>query len=359
MSGRGEHWVIVLAAGDGRRLHSLTTDATGVAVPKQFCSLSGGQTLLEETLERARAVANEEHIVCIVAESHRQWWHLLKGILPERNLVVQPRNRGTANGIAMPVLQVLDQDPTARILIMPSDHFVLDEQVLVQSMRRALRAIAGDSDHLLLLGITPEEADPELGYIQPGPAVGPELFSVANFVEKPAAPLASSLCQSGALWNSFIMAAEGQTLLDLYANNYPEVVLAMIDAIRADRSGNRHGLRRVYDDLPDIDFSRHVLTGAEHRLRLLPVAACGWSDLGTPASVARTLQRLPSRRRQATGPTLPFISLAAAQLRLQATARGVHPADAVQNEAVTHRTAGSSGRRRPTPLRSTVPTLPS
>ena len=322
MNRTGAEWVIVLAAGDGRRLHSLTTDASGVPVPKQFCSLNGGQTLLEEALDRALAVTDEEHIVCIVAESHRQWWHPLQGLLPERNLVVQPRNRGTANGIVLPLLHILDQDPAARVLILPSDHFVRDEQVLIHGMRRALRALSGQPEHLLLLGISPEEADPELGYIQPGTAIGPDLWSVVSFVEKPPAAVAEALVFAGGVWNSFIMAAEGQTLLDLYANNYPEVVLAMVDAIRSDRSSTDTGraLRRLYDDLPDIDFSQHVITGSEDRLRLLPVPACGWSDLGTPARVARTLQRLPQRRRQTPGPTLPFINLAAAHLQLQATA---------------------------------------
>ncbi len=320
MNRTGADWVIVLAGGDGRRLQSLTTDARGIPVPKQFCSLSGGQTLLGETLDRALAITDEEHIVCIVAESHRQWWHSFQGLLPERNLVVQPRNRGTANGILLPALRVLDQDPAARILIMPSDHFVRDERALIGGMRQAMRAVATHPDHLLLLGITPDEADPELGYIQPGAAVGSDLFQVANFVEKPPAAVAEKLLRAGGVWNSFIMAAGGQTLLDLYANDYPEVVLAMIDAIREDHAGGGRELHRLYDRLPDLDFSRHVISGSEDRLRLLPVEACGWSDLGTPARVARTLQRLPSRRRQSPGPTLPFVNLASAQLRLQATA---------------------------------------
>lgn len=319
MSETGANWVIVLAAGDGRRLEALTTDVRGVPVPKQFCSLNGGQSLLEETLDRARAIADEERIVCIVAENHRQWWQSFRGLLPYRNLVVQPCNRGTANGIILPALHVLNQDPEARILIMPSDHFVRDEQVLIQGMRRAMRAAATHPDHLLLLGIAPDNADPELGYIQPGAAVGPDVFCVASFVEKPPATVAEDLLRSGGLWNSFIMAAEGQTLLHLCATSYPDVVLAMSDAIREDRSGAGLRLRRLYDDLPDLDFSRHVVTGAEDRLRMLPVAACGWSDLGTPARVARTLQSLPSRR-QGPGPTLPFINLASAHRRLQAIA---------------------------------------
>ena len=49
-------WALVLAAGEGSRLRALTT-TNGVAVPKQFCSLQGGPSLLQEALHRAEAVA--------------------------------------------------------------------------------------------------------------------------------------------------------------------------------------------------------------------------------------------------------------------------------------------------------------
>jgi hypothetical protein len=42
MDAEGNTWAIVLAAGEGSRLRSLTTTALGVAIPKQFCSLKGG-----------------------------------------------------------------------------------------------------------------------------------------------------------------------------------------------------------------------------------------------------------------------------------------------------------------------------
>lgn len=46
-------WVLVLAGGDGKRLRSLTS-ADGVSVPKQYCSLAGGKTLLDDAIERAQ-----------------------------------------------------------------------------------------------------------------------------------------------------------------------------------------------------------------------------------------------------------------------------------------------------------------
>lgn len=39
---KGGTWAVVLAAGSGTRLSSLTRDSEGAAVPKQFSSLHGG-----------------------------------------------------------------------------------------------------------------------------------------------------------------------------------------------------------------------------------------------------------------------------------------------------------------------------
>jgi hypothetical protein len=37
----GNVWAIALAAGEGSRLSSPTTNESGIAIPKQFCSLHG------------------------------------------------------------------------------------------------------------------------------------------------------------------------------------------------------------------------------------------------------------------------------------------------------------------------------
>jgi mannose-1-phosphate guanylyltransferase len=74
----------------------------------------------------------------------------------------------------------------------------------------------------------------------------------------------------------------------------------------------------LYARLPELDFSRHVLEGAEESLRVLPVPACGWSDLGTPKRVAEALRRLDSEERSypSLNPTA-HLSLAAQHARLQ------------------------------------------
>jgi hypothetical protein len=48
-------------------------------------------------------------------------------------------------------------------------------------------------------------------------------------------------------------------------------------------------LADLYEELPDLDFSRAILQGQEGYLRALAVPECGWSDLGTPERVAAAL----------------------------------------------------------------------
>lgn len=297
MNDGGRTWALVLAAGEGTRLRQLTTNAAGVAIPKQFCSLRGGASLLHEALRRAQAVSCRERICTIVAESHRQWWEPALAGLPRENVIVQSDNRGTANGVLLPLLHIMERDPAARIALLPSDHHVRDERTLERSLERAVGLLAGHPTRAVLLGVEPEDVDPGLGYIVPGADDGTGARIVARFVEKPPALSARALITAGALWNVFIVAARAQALLDLFATRYPGIVRKMRTAVACD-AGNPaepRVARELYETLPEIDFSRHIAQGAEWALRVLTVPACGWSDLGTPARVARTLERLPAR----------------------------------------------------------------
>jgi mannose-1-phosphate guanylyltransferase len=187
-----------------------------------------------------------------------------------------------------------------------------------------LRQLAEDDSGIVLLGIAPDHFDPELGYIVPGKERRTGIHSVRVFIEKPDAGLAAALHAQRAVWNSFIIAARGQDLLDLYAERFPDVVLAMTRAIRSNDGRNDWALSNLYEALPEIDFSRHVIADATQRLRLLPVPSCGWSDLGTPARVAQCLARISpaseraksSAKSSVIGRPIAFLKLADARLQL-------------------------------------------
>jgi mannose-1-phosphate guanylyltransferase len=67
----GNTWAIVLAAGEGSRLHSLTTTESGIAIPKQFCSLHGYQPLNTTRVQEMRQTQSSIYTeVCPTLTSH-------------------------------------------------------------------------------------------------------------------------------------------------------------------------------------------------------------------------------------------------------------------------------------------------
>jgi mannose-1-phosphate guanylyltransferase len=303
----GQHrWAIVLAAGEGSRLRSLTTGADGVSIPKQFCSLHGGDTLCEWAFRRAERLVAPERVAVVIAEAHRRWTDRELRRRPTALPVEQPENRGTAAGILLPLLRVLARDPEATVLVLPSDHYVADERVFARATEAAMTAAEREPASLVLVGVAPEEVDPELGWMLPGrPAGG--LRVVDAFVEKPEPELASELLRQGGMVNTFVFAVRGAQLLALFERLLPELTAALVGKDAA-------ALAEVYRTLPAADFSRTVLEGAGESLRVVAAEACGWNDLGTPARVAACVRRA----RAVARPAFSRGSLAARALTTEA-----------------------------------------
>lgn len=320
-------WAIVLAGGAGTRLRSLTTDASGISIPKQYWSLRGGRSLLGDAIARATRVAPLERTVIVVAREHEAWWSAalaeLPGLPPE-NVVVQPRGRGTAPGILLPLLSILERDRDARVAVLPSDHFVRDEWTFERALRRSLRAIDKHARDVALLGIAPDAAESDYGWIVPAPGAQ-ELSRVERFVEKPPREVALELQGAGGLWNSFVFSARASALEELYLRRLPQLLAAF--AGRSLVGATHEELDPIYAGLGESDFSRQVLQGAEASLNVLRVPECGWTDLGTPERVAECLATCANeerrRRRATTAGAVPFGAQSSCALDLSSVLRSL------------------------------------
>ena len=313
LSSVGHDWALILAGGEGSRLQSLTMTAAGVAVPKQFCSFGGDVSLLHDALSRAESVSMPERTCVVVSEHHRLWWQALDLRIPAVNVIRQPLNRGTATGILLPLLRILHRDPEAALLVLPSDHFVRNEAVLASCLRASMVSVRQQPDQVVILGISPDEADPELGYIVAEDDVATNLRSVSEFVEKPSLTAARALIARGGVWNSFIFAAHGRTLLRAFEERAPELVEEMRQIVSySEPSAQPAELAELYERAPVLDFSRDILQRSPALLRVLTVPPCGWSDLGTPRRVTEALSRFPPRRehsRRTTAGRAAFLDL--------------------------------------------------
>jgi mannose-1-phosphate guanylyltransferase len=283
----GRTWALILAAGEGTRLQGLTTDVNGISTPKQFCSLRGGPSLIRQALSRAERICPTSRIVTVVAADHVRWWRAELAGHADGNIIVQPCNRGTAAGLLLPLLEILDRDPDARIVVLASDHYVRDEAVLVASMQRALDGLSRQDEPVTLLGITPDAPEPDYGWIVPSETDGSGTRRVQRFVEKPQADVARQLRWQGGVWNSFLLAARGAELLSMIHRRAPDLVEALEVGRRDDAVAQAYATSRT------VDFSRDILEGQQSCLRVLTVPPCGWTDLGTPARVWECVRALP------------------------------------------------------------------
>ncbi len=286
---RNHRWAIVLAAGAGTRLRALARDVAGQPIPKQYWSPDGGNCLLRRSLARADRLVPRERIVVVVAADHEVHWRdELEDRLPAENIIVQPRNRGTAAGILLPLAVILRRDARARVVILPSDHGVTNEWALSSALERAFRAVERAPERLVLLGMALPRVADGLGWIVPGSAIDPRDDGpqpIRRFVEKPGHVAAHRLWRQGALASSFLIAADGAVLRRLFDEHLPRLSCGF-RRLRPDRSGFEYGaLIRLYETLPNHDFSTEILVPAVNSWDLIRVPPCGWTDLGTPERV--------------------------------------------------------------------------
>lgn len=298
-------WAIILAGGDGRRLSCYTRQLTGQPTPKQFCRLIGSQSLLHQTMERLSLIVDPEHTLTALTRTHERYYvPLVAGICP-RQLVIQPANRDTAPAILYCLLRLSLRSPQASVALIPSDHYVSDDQLFMRHVERAFCAVHRQSNLIVLLGIPPETAETGYGWIEP--AVHPlsatnPVYPVRGFWEKPSVALAGELFARRCLWNSFVVVARVQTLLHVFEDKLPQLTRAFLRLLPAlETEYEPQAMERLYLGLQPTNFSQRILADSGPNLAVLPVSGLQWSDLGDARRVMETLCRVQNNRGRSDG----------------------------------------------------------
>lgn len=208
-------------------------------------------------------------------------------------IVVQPKNLDTGPGILLPLTHVLARDPGASVVVLPSDHYVADPRPLLSAVRAAVKSSTA-RELVTLLGIVPDRAETDYGWIVPGLRIDHDtddgLRGVRRFVEKPRPHVAERLLHLGALWNTFISTSRASSYWALARKHLPrQTALFERYSLEIDRPGREGFLHSVYAAMEPANFSREVLERADN-LAVLPVAGTGWSDWGHPQRIFHSLE---------------------------------------------------------------------
>ena len=285
-----KNYCIILAGGKGRRLWPSSRDNH----PKQFIDFFGlGRTQLQATFDRFAKIMPKENIFIT---TNAEYASLVKEQLPqicEENIVVEPVSRNTAPSVAWGMLKIASKDNDARVIVSPSDLFVLNEQAFADNVNEALELV-GQHNVYITMGVKPTRPEPGYGYIQLGdPTPTKGVYHVRSFTEKPERDFAKVFVDSGEFyWNTGIFLSNINTFIKSCEKLFVEITSLIKDKLRPEEVTIPNllaFLEKYYSSFPNLSIDYGVL----ERLDNVCVMKCyfGWADLGTWHSIYECLRR--------------------------------------------------------------------
>lgn len=257
--------------------------------PKQFIDILGtGETLIQQTFKRFESVCPKENIFIVTNEKYKKLvMSQLKGITDEQ-ILCEPSRRNTAPCIAYAVNKIASKNPNANLVVAPSDHVILKEEVFINVIKSALKATA-KNDWLLTLGITPSRPDTGYGYIQFNDTIIydelNEIKKVKTFTEKPVLEMAQNFLKSGDfLWNSGIFIWSTQSILKAFDKYLPEVS-SLFEKGKSKYYTEQETdfIKDAYAVCKNISIDYGVMEKADNVYVF--ASDFGWTDLGTWGSL--------------------------------------------------------------------------
>jgi mannose-1-phosphate guanylyltransferase len=267
---------VIMAGGRGTRFWPRSRGKR----PKQFLTMVGEESLLEQTVHRLDGSFLPEDIFILTTEELAEETRRMLPELPARNVLVEPEGRNTAPCLALALVTMEQRVPDGVMVVLSADSWIGDRTKFLKDIDIAVNHAAEKRD-LVVFGIRPTYPETGYGYIETegkGAVLG-----VTAFREKPSYEKAVEYLESGNhYWNAGMFVWTLQDFRAELLSHSPEI-LGPLDAWVAE-GASPAALPKAYGRLPKLSID-YALMEKSDRVAAVP-AHFRWSDVGSwPAVV--------------------------------------------------------------------------
>lgn len=286
-----KNFCVIMAGGIGSRFWPMSR----VKKPKQFIDvMSTGETLLQAAYRRALRICPRENIYVVTSISYVDMVLAdLPNCCPE-NVLGEPVRRNTAPCIAYAMCKIEKRCPDAVVMVMPSDHLIMDEDNFTNGIFKGFR-LAEREDVLICLGIKATYPNTGYGYIQYMGDVCASgdcgIKKVKLFTEKPAYEMACRFVESGDfLWNAGIFIWSVKAIWLAFKKFLPEVSDIFNSGSHLwDTDTESLFIETAYSTCPSISIDYGIMEKADN-VYVIP-SDFGWSDIGSWGALYNVLEK--------------------------------------------------------------------
>ncbi|MCH2037159.1 MAG: mannose-1-phosphate guanylyltransferase/mannose-6-phosphate isomerase [Rickettsiales bacterium] len=274
---------VILSGGMGTRLWPMSRGN----FPKQFLKLFDSEkSLIQKTLMRVNdkdlftapiIVSNVDHRF-LIAEQMQQLG------IENAHIILEPEGKNTAPAIVAASLYVEEHFcKDSVMLVLPSDHIILDHDAFIEGVKRAVEA--ANTGNLVTFGINPTYPETGYGYIlhngKPIDSIE-NAYTVESFIEKPELAQAEKYLESGKyFWNSGMFALMAKSLKAEAEIHCPSILKACEKAL-ATKTVETDFVRLGADAFGSCvsDSIDYAIMENSKNVSVVTVD-CNWSDAGS------------------------------------------------------------------------------
>ena len=267
---------LIMCGGAGTRLWPASRENG----PKQFLPLFGQHSTFQETLRRVSDPALFGRPIVVTNVRYRFLVaEQLAAIAMEADILLEPVRRDSGPAILAGAVFTSRRDGDAIIVALAADHVVTDPGAFAEVCSKAREA--AQDNRIVMFGMRPTRPATEYGYIRPGAAIGPGIFAIERFVEKPDVETAARYVAENYLWNSGNFMFRAEFLIEEYRRFEPDSAAAVTTAVDAASSDLE------FEILDPEAFARSTTKSIDYAVMERTTRAAvmsvdyGWSDVGS------------------------------------------------------------------------------